>query len=108
MKLTPGIRVYLTEPDETDGPQHGLDWNLREGYKFMPVIARFCGIVIRLLCLRSFGPRLHAFHGDSEMVVDLTTLRIIDADVPEAVKCIVMAWASDHQREVLAGKWHAV
>ncbi len=71
----------------------------------MPVIARFCGIVIRLLCLRTLGARLHAFHGNSEMVVDLASLRIIQGNVPERESRMVMAWAKIHQRELLAGLW---
>jgi len=69
----------------------------------MPVIARFCGIVIRMLSLRAFGVRLHAFHGDGEMVVDLKTLRIIEGNLPEAVKELVLAWVRLHQQELLGG-----
>ena len=71
----------------------------------MPVIARFCGIVIRLLTLQGFGTRLHAFHGDSELVVDLASLRIIDGAVPAVVQQMVMTWAKEHQRELLSGWW---
>ena len=72
----------------------------------MPVVARFCGIVIRLLCLRSLGMRLHAFHGDSEMVVELDTLRVLQEEVSEPVKLMVLAWAKDHQRELKAGRFN--
>ena len=71
----------------------------------MPVIAKFCGIVIRLLTLRGFGTRLHAFHGDSELVVDLATLRIIDGAVPLVIQQMVMAWAKQHQKELMSGWW---
>jgi hypothetical protein len=71
----------------------------------MPVIARFCGIVIRLLILQSFGARLHAFHGDSELVVDLASLRIIDGTVPAGVQDLILSWAKAHQRELLSGWW---
>ena len=57
----------------------------------MPVIARFYGIVIRMLSLRAFGVRLHAFHGDREMVVDLKTLRVIEGKLPEAMQAMVLA-----------------
>jgi hypothetical protein len=72
----------------------------------MPVIARFCGIVIRLLTLQSFGTRLHAFHGDSELVVDLASLRIIDGHVPAGVQDLILSWAKAHQRELLSRWWH--
>jgi hypothetical protein len=71
----------------------------------MPVIARFCGIVIRMLSLRAFGVRLHAFHGDGEMVVDLKTMRIIEGNLPEAAKDLVLAWVGLHQQELLGGYW---
>jgi hypothetical protein len=71
----------------------------------MPVIARFCGIVIRMLSLRAFGVRLHAFHGDGEMVVDLKTMRIIEGNLPESVKDLVLAWVRLHQQELLGGYW---
>ncbi len=74
----------------------------------MPVIARFCGIVIRLLTLRGFGTRLHAFHGDSELVVDLASLRIIDGAVPAVEQQMVLAWAREHQRELMSGWWRSL
>ena len=71
----------------------------------MPVIARFYGVVIRMLSLRSFGVRLHAFHGDREMVVDLKTLQVIEGNLPEAMREMVLAWVRQHQRELLGGYW---
>ena len=69
----------------------------------MPVLAKFCGIVIRLLCLRGFSPRLHACCGDSEIVLELATLKVIETNVSEEVKAMVLAWARQHQREFVAG-----
>jgi hypothetical protein len=74
----------------------------------MPVIARFCGIVVRLLWLRAFGTRLHAFYGDSEMVVDLRTLRVVEGTLPDARRSLFLMWAQDHQQELLAGHWAAL
>ncbi len=71
----------------------------------MPVVAKFCGIVIRLLCLRSVGMRPHAFYGDSEMVLDLKSLRIIQNADCERERRMVMAWARAHQRELMAGRF---
>ena len=71
----------------------------------MPVIARFYGIVIRMLSLRVFGVRLHAFHGDGEMVVDLKTLRVIEDTLPKAIREMVLAWIGQHQEELLGGYW---
>ena len=60
-----------------------------------------------MLCLHSLGMRLHAFCGDSEMVLDLDSLRIIQQEVSEPVKQMVMAWAKDHRRELMAGRFAA-
>lgn len=70
----------------------------------MPVIAKFYGIVIRLLCLQTFGTRLHAFYGDSELVVDVARGRIISGDAPEAIRGLVLGWARQHREELL-GRW---
>lgn len=67
----------------------------------MPVIARFCGIVIRLLCLRPFGARMHAFYGDSELVIMLPSLKVIQGDAPPQVQRLVLEWARRHYRELL-------
>ena len=37
----------------------------------MPVIAKFCGIVMRLLIDRTFGTHVHAFYGDLELMISL-------------------------------------
>lgn len=71
----------------------------------MPVIARFYGIVIRLLSLGSLGTRLHACYGDTEMVLDLASLRILQNNVQDGVKEQVIAWAKEHQNDLLAGRW---
>ena len=64
--------------------------------------------MIRLLSLQSLGTRLHAFHGDSELVLDLKSLRVIDGSFTEPLKQMVLAWARAHQRELLAGLWQPV
>lgn len=68
----------------------------------MPVIARFGGIIIRLLCLGAVGHRLHAFHGDNELVVDLDELRILQGNASNRISRQVLAWARQHRFEILA------
>jgi hypothetical protein len=72
--------------------------------KSMPVIARFSGIVIRLLCLRAIGARLHAFAGDQEIVLSLWPLRIVSGDAPASVRRQVLDWATRHQQELLSAR----
>lgn len=68
----------------------------------MPVLAKFRGIVIRLLIDRTFGMRLHAFYQGSELVIGLQPLRVIQGSVPLWVLDSVMDWAAQHQDELLA------
>ena len=68
----------------------------------MPVLAKFCGIVIRLMIGSTIGTRLHAFYGDSELVLALHPLRVIQGDVPPWVQQNVLAWATAHQHEFVA------
>ena len=68
----------------------------------MPVIAKFYGIIIRMLCTQTLGERIHAFYGDSELVVGLCPLRIIQGDAPQGVRELVLRWAELHQAELLA------
>lgn len=67
----------------------------------MPVIAKFYGIVIRLLCVQSLGARIHAFYGDCELVINLPNLRIIQGEAPQKVKDLVLDWARRHYRELM-------
>lgn len=59
----------------------------------MPVLAKFSGIVIRLLTLGNLGTHLHAFHGNEEMVVDLFELRVLQGGLPGRLGQQVMDWA---------------
>jgi hypothetical protein len=72
-----------------------------ESESIMPVVARFCGIVIRLLCLRSLGARLHAFYRGSELVIELPSLTVLEGEVPLVVRAMVIEWARQHYQELL-------
>lgn len=67
----------------------------------MPVIAKFYGIVIRMLCVRLLGARIHAFYGNWELVIGLAPLRIIGGEAPSWVRIRVMTWAVSHQEDLL-------
>jgi hypothetical protein len=67
----------------------------------MPVISKFYGIVIRMLVIRPFIAHFHAFYGNSELVVGLSPVRVIQGDAPRRVRDMVIEWATQHQRELL-------
>ena len=69
----------------------------------MSVIARFCGITMRLVLDRTFGTHVHAFYGDSELVIGLNPLKVIQGEAPSWVRDWVLEWVGHHQRELLLG-----
>jgi len=68
----------------------------------MPVISKFYGIVIRMLFARALTARFHAIYGDSELVVSIAPLSIIQGEAPPRVRSLVLEWAKQHQTELLA------
>ncbi len=67
----------------------------------MPVISKFYGIVIRMLVIRPFVAHFHAIYGNTELVVAVNPVRIIQGDAPRRVRDMVLEWAVQHQRELL-------
>jgi hypothetical protein len=67
----------------------------------MPVISKFYGIVIGMFVVRAFPARFHAIYGESELVIAINPLRIIDGHAPQRVCDMVLEWATQHQRELL-------
>lgn len=70
----------------------------------MPVLSKFYGIIIRMAFSPTASARFHATYGDSEIVVGLNPLRIIQGDVPARVRDLVLEWAKSHYMELL-GAW---
>ena len=71
----------------------------------MPVISKFYGIVIRMLCARQFGARFHAIYENSELVVQIRPLTVMQGDAPIRVRSMLIEWATQHQQELLSD-WH--
>ena len=68
----------------------------------MPVLAKSCGIVMRILIDRTFGTHVHAFFGDSELVIGLNPLRVIQGDVPIWVRDWALDWVKRHRHQLLS------
>jgi hypothetical protein len=66
----------------------------------MPVISKFYGIVIRMFVIRPFAAHFHAIYGDSELVVGIDPLRVLQGDAPRRVRAMVLEWAQQHQAEL--------
>ncbi|HXT38617.1 MAG TPA: DUF4160 domain-containing protein [Candidatus Angelobacter sp.] len=71
----------------------------------MPVISKFYGIVIRMLRAQGLAARFYAIYENTELVVSIWPLRIIQGDAPSRVREMVLEWAAQHQQELLTS-WH--
>ncbi|MEI6779685.1 MAG: DUF4160 domain-containing protein [Verrucomicrobiota bacterium] len=70
----------------------------------MPVLAKFCGIVIRRLIDHTFGTHFHAFYGDSELVIGLNPLRVIQGEAPPWVRDWALDWVEQYQGKLLSAR----
>ena len=67
----------------------------------MPVISIFYGIVIRMMFIQPFGAHFHAFYDNSELIVGVDPLRIIQGEAPSRMRTMVLEWAASHQRDLV-------
>ena len=70
----------------------------------MPVLAKFYGIVIRMLSDRTFGTHFHVFYHDSELVIGLNPLRVIQGAAPAWVREWALNWVRHYQSELLSAR----
>lgn len=70
----------------------------------MPVIAKFGGIVLRLLVDRTFGTHIHVFYDEFELVIGLNPMRVIQGEAPAWVRDWALHWITHHQREMLSAR----
>ena len=68
----------------------------------MPVIARFYGILVKMYFREHGVPHFHALYGEYVGVFEVTTLRMIEGDLPAREKRLVIAWARKHRKELLS------
>jgi hypothetical protein len=70
----------------------------------MPEISRFFGIVIKMFWNDHHPPHFHAFYGDEEALVDITSLSLFAGHLTPRALGLVMEWSALHQRDLL-GNW---
>lgn len=68
----------------------------------MPVLARFCGIVVRMLFTPLVEARFSAFYGDQELVVAIESVCVVQGEADQEIRRQVLTWAQHHQRELMA------
>ena len=62
----------------------------------MPAIAKFHGIMVRLMKLPYRGLAIYANRGEDEVVMDAGSLRVISGSAPARVVELVLQWAQAH------------
>ena len=66
----------------------------------MPEIARFYGIVIKLFFGDHAPPHFHAIYGEYIGLFSIETLDMIEGDLPNRAKKMVVEWARLHRAEL--------
>lgn len=66
----------------------------------MPEISRFYGIVIKLFFGDHPPPHFHAVYGECVGLFDISTLEMIEGDLPKRAVKLVVEWAEIHRDEL--------
>lgn len=76
----------------------------------MPEIARFYGLIIKLFFSDHPPPHFHVVYGEYNALFNIETLDVIEGDLPNRAKKLVIEWATRYQNELLemwiAQKFH--
>lgn len=67
----------------------------------MPTISEFLGILIRMYYDDHNPPHFHAYYGDYEAIIAISTLEIIEGSLPRRAKMLTVEWALEHRDELL-------
>ena len=69
----------------------------------MPVLSRFYGLIIKMYFQQSEHnpPHFHVVYGEYIGVIDITTLDMIEGDLPTKALALVREWAKLHEVELL-------
>ncbi len=66
----------------------------------MPEIARFYGIVIKLFFGDHPPPHFHAVYGEHIGLFSIDTLEMVEGDLPNRAKKLVVEWANINKMEL--------
>ena len=67
----------------------------------MPEISRFFGIVIAVYYNDHNPPHFHARYNGDKVIVEISSLKVLDGKLPSRALGLVIEWASLHQPELL-------
>ncbi|MFA6293577.1 MAG: DUF4160 domain-containing protein [Victivallales bacterium] len=75
----------------------------------MPTISMFYGIIIRLYFApgEHNPPHFHVYYNEYTAVVNINSCEVIEGELPNKQRKLVLAWAELHKDELLAD-WNLV
>lgn len=73
----------------------------------MPELCRFLGIIIQMYFNDHLPPHFHAIYNDLEGVFELSTLEMLEGNLPARVRGLVIEWAILHKQE-LVDNWNSL
>jgi hypothetical protein len=73
----------------------------------MPELSRFLGISILMYFNDHVPPRFHVRYNEFRASVEISTLSVLDGELPPRVHGLVVEWAELHRDELLLN-WHTL
>ncbi len=67
----------------------------------MPVIARFYGILIKMYFREHGAPHFHALYGEFNGVFEISSLEMIEGDLPQRAESLVKEWTRKYQTDLI-------
>lgn len=68
----------------------------------MPEIARFYGIIIKIFFTREHNPpHFHAVYGEYNGTFEISTLEMIEGDLPTKAQALVKEWAEQYIDDIM-------
>ena len=70
--------------------------------RIMPEIARFYGIIIKIFFTREHNPpHFHAVYGEYNGTFEISTLEMIEGDLPPKAQALVKEWAEQYIDDIM-------
>ena len=68
----------------------------------MPEITRFYGIVIKIFFTKEHNPpHFHAIYGEHNVIFEISTLEMLEGDLPSKAQSLVKEWASLYIEDII-------
>lgn len=67
----------------------------------MPTISAFYGILIQMFWNDHAPPHFHALYADTEVLINIQTLEVMQGSMPRRALALVLEWAQEHRAELV-------